>query len=110
MPFPKASAPPRLRAMRVDAEPPSGPEPEPDPVQLAPEAERFVALLVERGLVELEAERGTFVGDVGAILRIKGNVNVRARGLYQLLERHPAVAEFFVLDEEDLVTLLEEWG
>jgi DNA-binding IclR family transcriptional regulator len=134
-PFPKAPKP-KLRAMRVDAPPDEpeddGDEDEVDEIEIAPrqtreprvirrdaattsaviasEADRFVDLLVERGLVELAPERGSFGPDVGALLRIRGNVNVRARGLFQLFERHPAVVEFYVLEEEDLVALLEEWG
>lgn len=76
------------------------------------EAERFVdELLLERGLVELAGgpKRDAFVGEVARVLLLRGS-QARAQALWSLLERHPAVGEFYVLDQEDLVALFEEWG
>lgn len=81
------------------------------PAATGTEAERFVrTMLIDRGLVELEQdETRSFVAEVRRILGIRGS-QARARALWQLLESSPAVAEFYVLDEEDLVALFEEWG
>ncbi|MEQ1506635.1 MAG: SWIM zinc finger family protein, partial [Myxococcota bacterium] len=82
------------------------------PVSIAKlgEAHRFVALLRERGLVELDDHHPTFVTQVAQVLRFKGDVGTRAQTLFTVLERNPEVQEFYVLEVEDLIGLLEEWG
>lgn len=75
------------------------------------EAERFLDLLIARGLLELdEVHRQAFASEVSRVLQTRAPALVRARRLWPLLERHPAVSEFYLLEEEDLAAILEEWG
>jgi hypothetical protein len=80
------------------------------PAQLA-EGERFLSMLVERSLLELdEGRRADLVGAVAQVLAVKGKAQARARQMWPLFERHTAVIEFYLLDVEDLTALLEDWG
>lgn len=80
-------------------------------VAARPESQRFVAMLIERGLLELDpAYRDDFVDALNAALTARSPVEVRARRIWQMLESHVAIVDFYLLDEEDLVALLQEWG
>jgi predicted nucleic acid-binding Zn finger protein len=73
--------------------------------------EGFVALLIERGLLELDpTHRAAFVDAVHAVVSSRSPAEARARRIWQLLEGSVAVIDFYLLDEEDLVVLLKEWG
>jgi predicted nucleic acid-binding Zn finger protein len=77
-------------------------------VVVSDEAERFLDLLVE--LTARAALRASFVAELASVLRMRANANAKATALFRLLERHKAVEEFFVLEDEQLAGLLEEWG
>lgn len=109
----EASAPGPIR--REVPPPAAPPPPRRVPGGRAPgrddEAERFLDLLIEQGLIELDdAHRDSFSAEVSQILRMKANARIRARQMWPLLERHPAIEEFYLLEEEDLAAVLEEWG
>jgi hypothetical protein len=75
------------------------------------EGERFVSLLVERGLLEVDDKYlADLTASVAMVLAGKGKAQVRARQMWPLFEKHTAVVEFYLLDVEDLTALLEDWG
>ena len=75
----------------------------------ATRGQRFVELLKERRLIEVAPDEG-FVAEVSRALRMKANASIRAHILWSVLEKHPAVIEFYLLEKEDLAAILEEWG
>lgn len=110
-------APPPVRAESEEVETEDQEEQQAAPIEVtvaltASEAERFVELLLERGLIELNDQgRGDFVHRLGLVLALTARKeSMRASLAWKLFESHPAVDEFYLLDERDLVDLLEEWG
>lgn len=83
---------------------------DPLPVPVVPAstevARRFLTMLVEQELVELDADLGTLPQEVATIL--DGPARGRAAALESLLLKHPAVVELFT-ERDTLQELLDVW-
>lgn len=74
-------------------------------------ADRFVDLMIERNLLEIDGRhRAELVAWIARVLSAPGKAEAKARQLWPIFERHAAVSEFYLLDIKDLTSLLEEWG